>query len=140
MPGESIEYSFTLANTGNVTLTDVQVDDRLPRLSLITFGAWPGEAGQLAPGETVTATANYAVTDSDIRAQGVSNTATATASARSGAVVSEPSVAIVSLSPEPTILLAATGAAPMVAGLVVLGLMIVGCILWIAARRRQAKR
>jgi uncharacterized repeat protein (TIGR01451 family) len=140
VPGESVEYSFTVTNEGNVTLTDVQVDDRLPRLSLITFGTWPGEAGQLAPGETVTASANYAVTDADIREQGVSNTASATASARSGPVVSEPSVAIVPLSPEPKIILAATGAAPMVAGLVVLGLLILGSILWVAARRRQAKR
>ncbi|ONI63657.1 hypothetical protein ALI44B_02960 [Leifsonia sp. ALI-44-B] len=140
VPGESVEYSFTVTNEGNVTLTDVQVDDRLPRLSLITFGTWPGEAGQLAPGETVTASANYAVTDADIREQGVSNTASATASARSGPVVSEPSVAIVPLSPEPKIILAATGAAPMVAGLVVLGLLVLGSILWVAARRRQAKR
>jgi len=129
-----------VTNKGNVTLTDVQVDDRLPRLSLITFGTWPGEAGQLAPGETVTASANYAVTDADIGAQGISNTASATASARSGPVVSEPSVAIVPLSPEPKIILAATGTAPLVAGLVVLGLLILGSILWIAARRREAKR
>lgn len=140
VPGESVEYSFTVTNEGNVTLTDVRVDDRLPRLSLITFGTWPGEAGQLAPGETVTASANYAVTDADIRAQGVSNTASATASARSGPVASEPSVAIVPLSPEPKIILAATGAAPMVAGLAVLGLLILGSILWVAARRRAAKR
>lgn len=138
--GESIEYTFTVTNDGNVTLTDVQVDDRLPRLSLITFGTWPGQAGELAPGETVTASANYAVTDTDIRAQGVSNTAAATASARSGPVVSKPSVAIVPLSPEPKIILAATGAAPIVAGLVVLALMILGSILWIAARRREAQR
>ena len=140
VPGESVEYSFTVTNEGNVTLTDVRVDDRLPRLSLITFGTWPGEAGQLAPGETVTASANYAVTDADIRAQGVSNTASATASARSGPVASDPSVAIVPLSPEPKIILAATGAAPMVAGLAVLGLLILGSILWVAARRRAAKR
>jgi uncharacterized repeat protein (TIGR01451 family) len=139
-PGESIEYTFTVTNMGNVTLTDVHVDDRLPRLSLITFGTWPGEAGELAPGQTVTAAANYAVTDTDIGAQGVSNTATATASARSGPVVSQPSVAIVPLSPEPTILLAATGAAPFVAGVVVLALLILGSILWSAARRREAKR
>jgi hypothetical protein len=88
----------------------------------------------------VTASANYAVTDADIRAQGVSNTASATASARSGPVASDPSVAIVPLSPEPKIILAATGAAPMVAGLAVLGLLILGSILWVAARRRAAKR
>lgn len=140
VPGESIEYTFAVTNDGNVTLTDVQVDDRLPRLSLVTFGTWPGEAGQLAPGETVTASANYAVTDTDIGAQGVSNTAVATASARSGPVVSEPSVAIVPLSPEPKIILAATGAAPLVAGMTVLALMILGSMLWIAARRREANR
>lgn len=138
--GESVGYTFTVKNDGNVTLTDVQVDDRLPRLSLITFGTWPGTAGELAPGESVTASANYAVTEADIRAQGVSNTATALATARTGSVVSEPAVAIVPLSPEPKIVLAATGAAPLVAGMVVLALLILGALLWFAARRRQARR
>lgn len=140
VPGESVAYTFTVTNDGNVTIDDVEVDDRLPRLSLVSFGTWPGETGQLRPGQTVTATANYAVTDGDIRDQGVSNTAIATGSAPAGLVTSEPSVAIVPLSPEPKVILASTGAAPLAAGTVVLGLLILGSLLWVAARRRESTR
>ncbi|GAA4479500.1 hypothetical protein GCM10023190_22690 [Enteractinococcus fodinae] len=74
--GETIEYAFAATNTGNVTLTDVSIADPLPGLSSLSYD-WPGDTGVLAPGETVTATATYALTQADIDAGVVHNTATA---------------------------------------------------------------
>lgn len=74
--GETVEYTFGATNTGNVTLTDVSIDDPLPGLSGLSYN-WPGQAGVLAPGESVTATAQYTLTQVDIDAGEVHNTATA---------------------------------------------------------------
>lgn len=70
--GEEIAYTFRLTNTGNVTLTDVTVDDPLPGLVL------SGAPITLAPGEVSEAiTGVYAITLVDIRAAERPNTATA---------------------------------------------------------------
>ncbi len=62
-PGEEIEYTFTIENTGNVTLTDIVLDD--PELA-ISGGPIPS----LAPGESDSATfsATYTVTQDDVDA------------------------------------------------------------------------
>ncbi|OLF16316.1 DUF7507 domain-containing protein [Actinophytocola xanthii] len=68
--GETIDYSFVLTNTGNVPLTNVQVND--PKAGDVTC-----PAGPLAPGDSVTCTAPpYTVTDADIDAGVVRNVAT----------------------------------------------------------------
>ena len=81
LAGDEIDYSFTITNTGNVTLEGVDISDKLPGLSDISY-VWPhidGEAdGTLAPGEQATATATYALTQADVDAGGVTNTATVT--------------------------------------------------------------
>lgn len=76
--GGTVEYTFVVENTGNLTLTDVTIDDAMAGLSDIDFGAWPAAAGTLAPGESVTATATYVLTQADVDAGSVENTATAT--------------------------------------------------------------
>ncbi|MBJ2151578.1 SdrD B-like domain-containing protein [Paracoccus sp. IB05] len=70
--GEVIVYSFTLTNTGNVTLSDVAVNDPLPGLH---FSGNP--VASLAPGASVVVTGRYALTEADIRAAERENTATA---------------------------------------------------------------
>ena len=69
--GETIDYSFVLTNTGNLTLTDVSVDDPM-------VGAVTCEATTLAPGQSVTCAADepYTVTDEDVRSGKITNTAT----------------------------------------------------------------
>ena len=76
--GDEIDYTFTVTNEGNVSLTNVSVTDPLPGLSTITFdgGDTDGD-GELDVTETWTYSATYAVTQGDIDAGGVDNLATA---------------------------------------------------------------
>ncbi|QIM16371.1 DUF11 domain-containing protein [Leucobacter insecticola] len=70
--GETIDYSFVVENTGNVTVTGVSVSD--PMLSGVTC-----EKDSLAPGESTTCAgdAPYTVTEADVVAGSVKNVATA---------------------------------------------------------------
>src|SRR5699024_5526636 len=74
--GDIVEYEFTATNTGNVTLTDVVINDPLVGLSELYYD-WPGETGVLAHDESVTATAQYALTQADLDETVVHNAATA---------------------------------------------------------------
>src|SRR5690606_9290883 len=65
--GDVVEYSFVATNTGNTTLTDVSITDPLVGLSALTYD-WSDATGvgTLAPGEFVTATATYELTQVDV--------------------------------------------------------------------------
>ncbi|WP_338531148.1 DUF7507 domain-containing protein [Nitratireductor thuwali] len=73
--GETINYTFTIENTGNVTLTDVVVTDSRAVLSGSPI------AGPLAPGavDATSVTGTYTVTQADIEAGDLDNLASATA-------------------------------------------------------------
>ncbi|MGN6760125.1 MAG: DUF7507 domain-containing protein, partial [Leifsonia sp.] len=87
--GDIVVYTFKATNTGNVTLTGVSISDPHVGLSALTY-TWPGVAGTLLPGQAVTATATYAITQADINAGHVPNTATATGNPPSGPNVTPP--------------------------------------------------
>jgi uncharacterized repeat protein (TIGR01451 family)/LPXTG-motif cell wall-anchored protein len=73
--GDAIVYTFTVTNTGNVTLRDITVDD--PMLGTVTCARTT-----LAPGQSTTCTAPpYTVTAENVRAGHVLNHATASGSA-----------------------------------------------------------
>ena len=74
--GDTIQYSYLVTNTGNVTLTSVAVDDPTLGPTTCPTPAAPG----LAPGsaETCTADAVYTVTQADVDRGSVTDTATAT--------------------------------------------------------------
>ncbi|MFE7507833.1 hypothetical protein [Promicromonospora sp. NPDC057488] len=76
---QEITYSFAVTNTGNVTLTDVTVDDSdFSGSGELSAVECPAEAASLAPGASVTCTAGYVVTQADLDAGTLTNTATAT--------------------------------------------------------------
>uniref|UniRef100_UPI0012EAA535 DUF7507 domain-containing protein n=1 Tax=Microbacterium karelineae TaxID=2654283 RepID=UPI0012EAA535 len=70
---------------------------------------WPGAEGTLQPGEQVTATATYTLTQADVNAGQVENTATTTGTPPSGDPVTDEDVEIISVDPTPTIELVKTG-------------------------------
>lgn len=72
--GQSVLWTLTVTNTGNVTVSDVAVADRLAGLGALS---WSGLAsGSLAPGATATATASSPVTQQLLDAGSVTNEAT----------------------------------------------------------------
>ncbi|MDA0958229.1 MAG: OmpA family protein [Proteobacteria bacterium] len=104
--GDTVTYTITVANTGNVTVDSITLIDTLTdakggALSLTTgptftgtskagaAGPNNGSAGTLVPGETATYTATYVIEQAVIDAGGLSNTATATGQDPSGKAVSD---------------------------------------------------
>jgi uncharacterized repeat protein (TIGR01451 family) len=69
--GETIVYTIVVTNTGDVTLTNLTVDDPLT-------GPPSCDATTLAPTEFATCTVNYTTTPEDIDRKFIENTATAT--------------------------------------------------------------
>ncbi len=74
LDGDTITYRFTVRNTGNVTLTDITIEENL--IGAVVSGTIPS----LAPGEEdqTSITATYLVTQTNINEGQVINTATVT--------------------------------------------------------------
>lgn len=77
-----VTYSFTIRNTGNVTLSAITIND--PKIGLTRTLSAP-----LAPGMSVTETAAYTLTQADKNAGSVSNSATVAAQAPGGQTVND---------------------------------------------------
>ena len=98
--GDVLTFGFAVENTGNVTITDpISITD--PKITnaggTITCAPVP-----LAPGATLTCSGDYTVTQADVDAGGVTNTATAT----DGTTPSAPDSVTVSASQTPALTLA----------------------------------
>lgn len=91
--GQTVNYSFLITNTGNVTLTDAGVvEGAFTGTGTMTTPTCPSSAAALAPGQAVTCTASYAATAADFAAGSVANTATATGTPPGGgSLASDPS-------------------------------------------------
>ncbi|MCB0906356.1 MAG: hypothetical protein KDB63_04465, partial [Nocardioidaceae bacterium] len=108
--GSTIAYTFLVTNTGNVTLTSVGVADA-------KVGAVTCPATTLAPGASMTCTATYTLTQADVDAGSVSNTATASGTSPTNVTVSATSSATRAITRTSTITLdkqagTPTGASP----------------------------
>lgn len=102
--GDAIVYTFAVTNTGNVTLTNVRVDD--PDVTM-TGGPIPA----LAPGETDSTTfiGTYTLTQQDIDAETFSNTAVASGTPPTGPDVTANDDDTQALPSSPSIQLTKTG-------------------------------
>ncbi|MFK0242996.1 hypothetical protein ACIQTX_19235 [Microbacterium sp. NPDC090281] len=102
--GQSITYSFVVTNTGNVTLTDVAVVEGAFS-GTGALGAISCPADELAPEDAFTCTAAYVVTQADVDAGSLENTATATGTppGDSTPIDSPPSTALVPIVPAPAL-------------------------------------
>jgi hypothetical protein len=82
-PGDLVTYQFVTTNTGNVTLTAVNVAEAAfsgtGAMSAMTCS--PVAPATLAPGQVMTCTATYVVTQSDAATGQITNTAIATGQA-----------------------------------------------------------
>ncbi|MEV8252835.1 AraC family transcriptional regulator [Rhodoglobus sp. NPDC076762] len=107
--GSTVNYSFVLTNSGNVTLTNAGITDPLSGLSAITYGTWPGAVGTLAPGQSVTATASYTVKQSDVDAGAIANAATAKGTPSSGADVTRTTPATVPITADAKMIVTKSG-------------------------------
>lgn len=79
MPGQVVDYSFAVTNTGNAPVSGpITIDDDLttneacPALTTVGNGD-----DRLDPGETITCTASYTIVQADVDAGSVTNTASA---------------------------------------------------------------
>ena len=101
--GETITYTFTAENTGNVSLTDVSIDDPLPGLSALS--CTPGQPTTLDPGGVLECTATYEVTQADLDSGAVFNTATATGTPPTGPRLTPPDTVGVPVEQTPALTL-----------------------------------
>jgi uncharacterized repeat protein (TIGR01451 family) len=99
--GQTITYTYTLENTGNVTLNGPFsiTDDVIPSVNC------SGAASSIAPGSSTTCTASHTITNADINAGFVTNYAIASCSQAvsnlaSATVITKPLVLSVSASPD----------------------------------------
>lgn len=81
--GDRIDYTITVTNTGSAPLSSVQISDPLLGGNLVNPPA------TLAVGATLTRTGSHTITQSDMTAGTVSNTATASGSSANGPVQSK---------------------------------------------------
>ncbi|WP_162449898.1 DUF7507 domain-containing protein [Phytoactinopolyspora mesophila] len=75
--GDTITYSFIAENTGNVTLTDVVIEDTefSGAGDLSELDCTPEQPATLAPGDTLNCTATYVIMQADLDAGGLTNAA-----------------------------------------------------------------
>ncbi|MFD1005214.1 DUF7507 domain-containing protein, partial [Winogradskyella aquimaris] len=92
-----ISYVFIVENTGNVTLTNIEVEDLLPGLNLVG-----GPIAQLLPGEidSTTFTATYQITQLDLDTGFVTNSASVSAEGPNGDL-GDPTDDVVDISDDP---------------------------------------
>ena len=82
--GDTILYTFLVQNVGNVTLTSVGVTD--PKVGPVSC-----PVSTLTAGASTTCTKSYTITQADVDASAVNNTATATGTPPSGPAVTSTS-------------------------------------------------
>ncbi|MEJ2791568.1 MULTISPECIES: isopeptide-forming domain-containing fimbrial protein, partial [unclassified Pseudoxanthomonas] len=109
--GQTVAYSFLVSNTGNVTITGLQINET----AFSGTGTAPVitcPVTTLAPTESTTCTATYTVTQQDIDAGSITNTATASGTNPAGGTTTSPAdSATVTSTATPNVSVVKTGPA-----------------------------
>ncbi len=112
--GQTVTYTFAIKNTGNVTLSGVDVSDTQAAPSLgtslgpITCITGTNGSITLAPGATDSCSATYTVTQADMDNGTISDTGKVTGKPPTGSPVSNTSTATVNATPSPSITITKT--------------------------------
>ena len=102
--GQTVTYTFTVTNTGNVTVSSLAVRDRQTAPAGSLDGPVTCPATSLAPGATTSCTGSYTVTQADLDAGSIKDTATASGNGPTGtAITSPPATAIVNVDQTPAL-------------------------------------
>lgn len=111
--GEEITYSFVVTNTGNVTLAPVTVDEgTFSGTGAAPDVVCPAAVASVDPGDVVTCTAIYTLTQADVDTGAVENTATATGVPPNGPPIDTPPFkTTVTIDPSPGLTVVKTGSA-----------------------------
>jgi uncharacterized repeat protein (TIGR01451 family) len=133
--GQSITYSFLVTNTGNLTMTDIVVDEvEFTGTGTLSAVTCPEGAASLAPGAQVTCIATYMVTRADLDAGSIRNTATAGGTTPDGdPFASDPSTVAVDTPGTPLAITGGANLLPAAGGALVL--LIAGGVLMLLRRR-----
>jgi uncharacterized repeat protein (TIGR01451 family) len=83
-PGDVIDYTLTVTNTGDVTLEDVEVVD-----DLIVLDCSPSQPAVLGPAETMTCTGSYEIRFTDLGSNRLTNVGSVTGDAPDDSVVAD---------------------------------------------------
>ncbi|MFD6054646.1 LPXTG cell wall anchor domain-containing protein, partial [Agromyces sp. NPDC060279] len=144
--GEVVTYSFLVTNTGNVTLTDITVEEgEFTGAGEVSGIDCPAGAGSLAPRESVTCTASYRVVEADLTGRAIANEAVGlgTAPGSPAPITSDASAVEVGtvLPAPPSATLPSTGAGAVPALLTIAGaLLLGGAVVLTGMRRRRTLR
>jgi uncharacterized repeat protein (TIGR01451 family) len=124
--GQTIDYTFTVANTGNVTLTDVGVTDNpvapagavTPTCQSLTSpsGTCSGASTTLVPGQVATFTGTYTVTSADLTHGSIADTATSSGTPPSGGTTTASSTSVTVGVTRVTVVKSASTSGGVVAG------------------------
>ncbi|HXF86185.1 MAG TPA: LysM peptidoglycan-binding domain-containing protein [Anaerolineales bacterium] len=100
--GQTINYRYSVTNTGALPLAGpvIVLDNKIPNVSCPDLSTIGNQDNALDPNETLVCTSTYSITQADLDAGSVTNTATASA----GSVMSNQSTVTVTLSPQTRLL------------------------------------
>ena len=101
--GDTLTFQFVADNVGDTALSDVTITDPMAGLSALSCG--PPQPAVLQVGEALTCTASYTVTQADVNASRIDNTATVTGSDPAARPVTDDSTETVPINPVPAITL-----------------------------------
>ncbi len=107
--GQIVPYTYTLTNSGNVTLTTAAAvtDNKIPSVSCPAL-----PSGGLVPGASITCTASYTVTQADVDSGNVANTASATSGTASGTVTSNTAALTIPVAQSPRLAVVKNSTSP----------------------------